>query len=178
MEQFCKRVLRAVFYRLYCWIGIHLPSSITSNTSKKIRHWMVRHFAASCGKNVNIEHGAEIDSGLRIGNNSGVGICCVAAGEVYIGDNVMMGPECVFLPHSHKYDRLDIPMCEQGFDEPKPIHIGDDVWIGTRVIFMPGITVGSHCIVGAGAVVTKDVPDYAVVGGCPARILRMRNEKQ
>ena len=56
------------------------------------------------------------------------------------------------------------------------MHIGDDVWIGTNVIILPGVNVGSHCIIGAGAIVTKDVPDYAIVGGNPAKIIRMRNE--
>ena len=67
-------------------------------------------------------------------------------------------------------------MCQQGFSDSKPVRIGDDVWIGMRVTILPGVTVGSHCIIGAGAVVTKDVPDYAIVGGNPARILRTRNK--
>jgi maltose O-acetyltransferase len=78
--------------------------------------------------------------------------------------------------YSHAYDRLDIPMDQQGFEDPTPIHIGDDVWIGARVIILPGVNIGSHCIIGAGSVVTKDVPDYAIVGGVPAKIIRMRNE--
>ena len=53
--------------------------------------------------------------------------------------------------------------------------VGNDVWIGTRAIILPGVTVGDHSVVGAGAVVTKDVPPYAVVGGVPAKILKMRN---
>ena len=96
-------------------------------------------------------------------------------GSVTIGDHVMMGPECVLLSHNHRFDRLDIPMCQQGFSEEQPIHIGNDVWIGTRAIILPGVTVGDHSVVGAGAVVTKDVPPYAVVGGVPAKILKMRN---
>ena len=66
-------------------------------------------------------------------------------------------------------------MCQQGFSEEQPIHIGNDVWIGTRAIILSGVTVGDHSVVGAGAVVTKDVPPYAVVGGVPAKILKMRN---
>ena len=54
--------------------------------------------------------------------------------------------------------------------------IGDDVWIGTNVIILPGVNIGSHCIIGAGSGVTKDVPDYAIVGGVPAKIIRMRTE--
>lgn len=52
--------------------------------------------------------------------------------------------------------------------------IGNDVWIGMRVIIMPGVTIGNGVVIGAGAVVTKDVPDYAVVGGVPARIIKFR----
>ena len=99
-----------------------------------------------------------------------MGIDCNVGGSVTIGSYVMMGPECVLLSHNHRFDRLDIPMCQQGFSEEQPIHIGNDVWIGTRAIILPGVTVGDHSVVGAGAVVTKDVPPYAIVAGVPARV--------
>lgn len=170
------RIRKKLFRVLYQRIGVHLPSSVNSKASQKIRYWMASRFVESCGSNVNFEHGARIDSDLRIGNNSGVGINCVTV-AMTIGDNVMMGPECVFLPHNHRFDRTDIPMIQQGFTEDKPIHIGSDVWIGTRVIVMPGVRIGDHSVIGAGAVVTKDVPDWAVVGGCPARVLKMRQQE-
>ena len=56
----------------------------------------------------------------------------------------------------------------------KPVHIGNDVWLGSRVTILPGVNIGNGCIIGASAVVTKDVPDYAVVGGNPAKILKYR----
>lgn len=56
----------------------------------------------------------------------------------------------------------------------RPVVIGNDVWIGTRVIIMPGVHVGNHVIIGANSVVTHDVPDYSVVAGCPAKIVRKR----
>lgn len=171
-----RKIRRAICYRLYIYFGRHLPSSVNSGFSKRIRYLLAKGFLEQCGRNVNIEHGAQFDSSLKIGSNSGIGINCVCGGLASVGENVMMGPECVMLPHFHAFDRLDIPMCEQGFQPAKPIRIGNDVWIGTRVIIMPGITIGDHSIIGAGAVVTKDVPEYAIVGGCPAKIIRMRNE--
>ena len=59
----------------------------------------------------------------------------------------------------------------------KKVTIGNDVWIGTRVIILPGVTVGNGVIIGAGAVVTKDVPDMAIVGGVPAKIIKYRGKK-
>ena len=73
----------------------------------------------------------------------------------------------------HNIADPDMPIRLQGGGE-SPVAIGDDVWLGTRAIILPGVSLGSHCIVGAGAVVTKSFPDYAIVAGVPARILRMR----
>ena len=89
----------------------------------------------------------------------------------------MMGPYCTMMTYSHNHNRIDIPMNQQGFETEKIKFIGNDVWIGRNVIILPNANIGNHCIIGAGAVVTKDVPDYAIVGGNPARIIRMRNER-
>lgn len=74
----------------------------------------------------------------------------------------MMGPECVFFSRQHKFDDPDIPMCLQGFTDSEPCVIGDDVWIDRRVMAMPGVHIGNHCVIGAGSVVTKDIPDWAI----------------
>jgi maltose O-acetyltransferase len=89
----------------------------------------------------------------------------------------MMGPDVIILTERHKFDHLDIPMREQGYDAPGPVTIGDDVWIGTRVIILPSVTIGKGAIIGAGAIVTKDVPEYAITCGNPARIVKYRTEK-
>ena len=171
-----KRIKRSFFRRMYVNIGKHLPSSVNSEMSRKIRSWMVSNFIEECGKNVNIEKGASFCPELHIGDNSGVGRDCKLSGRIVIGKDVMMGPNCIMYTYSHEHSRIDIPMDQQGFEKERVMHIGDDVWIGTNVIILPGVNIGSHCILGAGAIVTKDVPDYAIVGGNPARIIRMRNE--
>ena len=86
----------------------------------------------------------------------------------------MMGPNCVIYTRNHKIDRLDIPMCQQGDTVEKPVTIGDDVWIGSNVIILPGVKIASHSVIGAGAVVTKDVDEYSVVAGNPAKVVKMR----
>lgn len=86
----------------------------------------------------------------------------------------MMGPEVVILTNGHRHDRLDVPMNKQGADIVRKVEIGNDVWIGQRVIILPGVKIGNGVIIGAGAVVTKNIPDYAVVGGIPAKILKIR----
>lgn len=98
--------------------------------------------------------------------------------NVIIGDYVMIAPEVIFLFQMHKTDRLDIPMMEQGAIGFRKTIVHDDVWIGHRAIIMPGLEIGKGSIIGAGAVVTKSVPEYAVVVGVPAKVIRRRNEPQ
>lgn len=141
---------------------------------KKIRCYLVKKFSRYVGRNVNIEKKVYIGPNFSIGNNSGVGVNCVIGGDVTIGDNVMMGPDCIIYTTGHCHNNVDIPMIQQGMLKIKPVTIGNDVWIGTRVIVMPGISIGNGVIIGAGAVVTKDVPDYAVAVGVPAKVVKYR----
>lgn len=85
----------------------------------------------------------------------------------------MMGPEVVIYTrnHSHRKDEL---MIGQGYEETKPVVIGDDVWIGRRAIIMPGVKIATGTVVGAGAVVTKDTEAYSIVGGVPAKVIGYR----
>ena len=166
---------------IYVVLLKHLPSTdnhyAVSKIIKKIRSSVGRHIFDSCGSNINIEKGADFGSGrgIIIGDNTGLGINCKVRGPLKIGNNVMMGPDVVIMTNSHNFDRTDIPMNAQGSDKKKKVLIGNDVWIGTRVIILPGVTIGNGVIIGAGAVVTKDIPDMAIVGGCPAKIIRFRN---
>ncbi len=171
--------MRIICYLLYYYFLQYLPKSSGKGMHKKIIR-SIRSKTASClfkkcGKNVNIEKHAVFGSGrnVSIGDNSGIGMNCVIKGPVEIGNNVMMGPDCLILTSYHNFDRTDIPMNQQG-GGLKPVVIGDDIWIGTRVTILPGVKIGNGVIIGAGAVVTKDIPDYAIVGGVPAKIIKYR----
>ena len=170
------KIRQILGYAIYT-LAKPLPSS-TSHFKigqRKIRAFATRLMVKKCGKRVNIEKGAQFSTRLSIGNNSGIGKRASLQGTVTIGNGVMMGPDCIIYTKNHCFDRSDIPMREQGFYPEEPVIIGDDVWIGGRVIILPGVTIGSHSIIAAGAVVTKDVPEWAIVGGTTAKVLKFRN---
>lgn len=131
----------------------------------------------NCGKNVNIESNATFSSKVTLEDYSGIGINAKIYGTCHIGRYVMMGTDVTIITRNHRFDRTDIPMMEQGFGEERPVYIGNDVWIGDRVLILPGVHIGDGSIIAAGAVVTKNVPPYSIVAGVPARKIRDRFEK-
>lgn len=124
-------------------------------------------------------YGGEIGVGFEIGDGSNIGAYSYmgAAGGITIGRNVMMGPRVSILAEQHNFERTDAPMKSQGTTR-KGIVIGDDVWLGASCCILDGVTIGEGAIVATAAVVTKDVPPYAIVGGVPAKVIRMRGEGQ
>jgi len=171
---------RGFCFCLYYLFARYLPRSTSpfgGKIAKKIRRFCCKGMFAHCGKNVNVEHGAIVGAGKQvfIGDNSGIGVNCVV-NKAQIGDDVMIGYDVLFVSKNHEFVRIDIPMRLQGLRDESPIIIGNDVWIGHRVILLPGVRVGNGAIIGAGAVVTCDVPDYAIVAGVPAKVLKLRNQ--
>ena len=175
------RISFALSYVMYYFWARHLPGSDVpySMGSKKIRAFFARRMFTSMGKNVNIEHGAFFASGkdISIGDNSGLGLNCRVAGPLSIGNDVMMAPNVSIYTQNHATENIYRPMRLQTA-EKKKVTIGNDVWIGANAIILPGVTVGDGAIIAAGAVVTKDVPDFAVVGGNPAKIIKTRTQKE
>ena len=88
----------------------------------------------------------------------------------------MMGPNCFIHHRNHRFDRTDVPMIEQGYSPSKPVIIEDDVWIGQDVTIMVGRHISKGTIVAANAVVTKDFPEYSIIGGNPAKLIRNRKD--
>jgi len=163
-----------ILFVLYKITASWLPQSSHFPPGRWLRRRFAKIIVAHCGKNVNIEHGAYFTPGLSIGDRSGVGINCELNGPITIGRDVMMGPEVVIYTSGHEFGSTDIPMMDQGSTAAKPVIIGDDVWIGRRAIIMPGVTIGNGCVIGAGAVVTKDMPPYSVAVGVLAKVVKNR----
>lgn len=115
-------------------------------------------FYADCGKNITVGKNVFINSGCRFQDQGGI----------TIGDGALIGHNAVLATLNHGFapeDRVSL--------YPAPIVIGKNVWIGSNAAVLPGVTIGDNAVVAAGAVVTKDVPENAVVGGVPAKILKM-----
>jgi len=141
-----------------------------------LRLFLARRMLKRCGSGVRIASGARFGSGaqLEIGNNSRLSRGSWMFGEIVIGNNVLMAPEVTILASNHTFDSYDQPILTQGQQASEAVVIGDDVWIGTRAIILPGVKVGNHAIIGAGAVVTRSVGDWAIVAGNPAQLIRDR----
>jgi len=141
-----------------------------------IRYFFIKKIIKNCEKNVIVKNKCYFGNGdrLSIGNRSQLGQNARLAGSITIGDDVLMGPDVIMMATSHAYDRVDIPINQQGATEEQPIVIGNDVWIGTRVIILPGVTIGDHSIVGAGSVVTKSCEPYSIIGGIPSKLIKKR----
>lgn len=117
-----------------------------------------------------VAQGAELNmDGVFIGPC--VSISCHEGVE--IGRHTQLAGGVAIHDNNHNFDDCDTPICKQGFCSEK-ITIGEDVWVGTHAVILQGVKVGNHSIIGAGSIVTKDVPDWAIVGGNPAKVIRMR----
>ena len=175
----------SIYQLFYYSFARFLPKStipVIGKPALRIRIWgCKRIFQKDAGHactDLNVEQGAYFGNGrdFTVGSHVGLGKDFKSLNRIVtIDDYLMMGEDVLFLGGGHNFDRIDIPMGAQGGKGKTPLHIAGAVWIGARAIILPGCQrIGHGAIIGAGAVVTKDVPDWAVVGGNPARVLKFR----
>lgn len=131
---------------------------------------LMRPYCRSCGVNLQLAPGATLPfpAGLVIGDDVYVGLWSyIGIGDITIEDRVLIGPHCSITASNHRFDpqRDDF----RGGSERKPIVIGHGSWLGAGAVVSAGVRVGRANLIAAGAVVTKDTPDYAIMAGVPAR---------
>ncbi len=162
---------------------IHLLKRIQSVLTKIIRYFRKKYWKyriKSCGKDFTCCSGVIIHSArkLSVGDNVRIGEKSYlnARGGIYVGNNVQMGPRVFMWSSNHNYFAPKaLPFDDVQID--KPIVIKDNVWLGANSNIIPGVTIGEGAVVAMCSVVTKDVPDCAVVGGNPAKILKYRDKE-
>lgn len=143
--------------------GYHTPEEIrqlmSELTGREIDETfgMFPPFFSDCGKNIHIGKKVFINSGCKFQDQGGI----------FIGDGVLIGHNVVIATLNHDLH----PEKRQGM-HPKPVKIGRNVWIGSNSTILPGVTVGDNAVIGAGSVVTRDVPENMVVAGNPAKVIK------
>jgi acetyltransferase-like isoleucine patch superfamily enzyme len=112
---------------------------------------------------------------MKIGNNTAINKGCYfnAIGGINIGNNVAIAHDCSFHTNSHNYFNIKMPIGKQG-QSYKEINIEDDVWIGCNTVILQGVTIGQGSVIGANSLVNKDIPNFSIAGGSPAKIIKKR----
>lgn len=115
---------------------------------------------------------------IYIKDNVSIGFDCRIAStdKVYIGSHCLFGARCYVGGAQHSFDRTDIPITRQPLNSKGGVRIEDDVWLGVHVVVNDGVKIGKGAVIGAGSVVTKDIPPYAVAAGVPAKVIKKRKE--
>ncbi len=197
-----RKILQFPFVEIRAWL-VFLLIWIPGTIGTTLRSFFYKPFFRSCGKNVNISQGCvfrefknisigdnvgfgqgcqvyasggggeNIEIGNDTGFNSNVMINADLGGNVIIGEKCSIGPNVVMRASNHSFADKTIPIQDQGHI-PGVITINDGVWIGANAVIVPNVKIGKGVIVGAGAVVTKNVDEFTVVGGVPAKMIKIR----
>ncbi|NOR46111.1 MAG: acyltransferase [Candidatus Delongbacteria bacterium] len=171
--------MKKIYLIIYYVIISKLPNSRFCKIFNSIRVW----YLSKVIKVMPYNKKTAIQDNVYIGNakNISIGSECQINENVFIqgakiGDHVMIAPNAAILTSTHNFSRTDIPMIHQGSTKEIIPTIENDVWIGRNVIVLPGVKIGQGSIVAAGAVVTKDVEEYSIMGGVPAKLIRKREQ--
>lgn len=146
----------------------------TSNSSKKVREDLLKEMFAECGENVYVEPPLNANFGgyhVHVGDNvyMNSNVTFVDDTHIYIGSYTMIGPNVVIATAGHP---ISPELRRQGMQFNAPVYVGENVWLGAGVTIMPGVKIGDNTVIGAGSVVTKDIPANVVAFGNPCRVYR------
>ena len=160
-------------------LGWTLLRPFPARIGSPLRVQLLRRFGARIGQGVLLGEGLRVlgPAGLRLDDGASVarGVTLDARAGIHLAGGALIGFESVLLSWTHRWDRVDVPVQEQGFIGA-PVRVGSMAWLGARSILLPGCDVGAASVVGAGAVVTRSLPDRSVCAGSPCRVLRSRTE--
>ena len=150
----------------------------TRPSESQKREQILKNLLAEIGENCYIEPPLHANWGkyTHFGNNvyANFNLTLVDDTDIFVGDNVMFGPNVIIATAGHP---VDPPLREKVAQFNIPVRIGKNVWIGAGAIVLPGVTIGDHSVIGAGSVVTKDIPDNVCAAGNPCRVIREITEE-
>ncbi len=168
-----------IFYSKFFKVISSFPGSSKRAFFNRLRVAVLRKLALGVGKRCLIRSGVVVNrpENFFIGSDSGLGTGSLISceGQVKLGSRVLMGADVIIYTSNHVWSVENGTYFGQGLDV-KPVTIGDDVWLGARSVILPGVAIGDGATIAAGAVVTKDVPPLAVVGGVPAIIIKYKEK--
>ncbi len=173
VKKYKTRLLHLEAEEFLGWIVRHIPGMVGFIVRSFVYRFLFKKLGSSCliysGVYLTHTYGISIGSGGSITS----GAALDGRGGITIGDFVLIGPHVYVSSSNHSFKKISIPIAEQGHNM-KPVVIKDDVWIGANATILGGVTIGKGSVIGAGAVVTKDVPSYSIMGGVPARKIGSR----
>lgn len=142
-------------------------------SDREKRKEFIKKLFGKTGENITVESNFQCDYGynINVGENFYMNHNCVVldGAKVEFGNNVFIAPNCAFYTAGHP---LDYETRNKGLEYTKPIEIGNNVWIGGNVVVLPGVKIGDNVVIGAGSVVTKDIPSNVVAVGNPCKVIK------
>lgn len=175
-----RRVITRLRTAVYSYIWQHRMASFGSKSRIDKPELIAGLKSIAIGDRVHIWQGSRIEAlnpsvnhvRIRIGDHTVIHprVHIGAVESVEIGQGVLMASSVYISDHDHDYSNPENPVIWNGLVKASPVKIGDFVWLGERVIVLKGVTIGKRSVIGAGSVVTRDIPPYCVAAGVPAKI--------